>query len=92
MGRHASTSRPTAPTTAAGGAAPGGDAAFYVGESEAVARRLAEHHRTHKGCRIDCVLVEVASRTEALRVEAATLQRLKEELRGEALVKNVARA
>jgi hypothetical protein len=67
-------------------------AAFYVGESDSIVRRLREHRKRHGDANVDCVLVPVSSKSEALRVETQTIQRLKVELGGAAHVRNVANA
>ena len=43
---------------------------LYVGESDAIGRRLGEHRKKHGADRVDCWLVEVLSKTEATRLEA----------------------
>ena len=79
------------------GAAGGGEghvgwgvgAPLYVGESDAIEQRLRQHRRSHAGRRLECVLVEVESKTRARELEALTIRRLKEL---GAHVKNVAGA
>ena len=53
------------------------DEALYVGESDSIDRRLQQHRRTHGERRLECVLVEVASKSTALEVEALAIRRLK---------------
>ena len=53
------------------------DDALYVGESDSIDRRLQQHRRTHSERRLECVLVEVASKSTALEVEALAIRRLK---------------
>ena len=61
---------------------------LYVGESDAIGRRLGEHRKKHGADRVDCWLVEVPSKTEATRLEAEAIRLLK--TRGLGRVLNVA--
>lgn len=77
-------------------AAPGGDAArlpptaLYVGESDSMGARLQQHRRRHGEQVVECVVVEVESKSRALELEARTIRRLKE--LGVGRVTNVANA
>ena len=73
----------------------GSEGSLYVGESDSIARRLKEHRATtaKEGGRVEslaCVLVEVASKSEALALEELAIRRLKERRVG--YVRNVAKA
>ena len=69
---------------------------LYVGESDSIGRRLSEHRRAPRGrggggpARLECVLVEVESKSAARLLEEMTIRRLKE--LGVAHVRNVANA
>lgn len=56
----------------------GGAPALYVGESDSISRRLQQHRRRHADRRLECVLVEVESKSAARVLEALTIRRLKE--------------
>ena len=66
----------------------GSAGSLYVGESDAIERRLKEHRRSHASRKVECVLVEVESKTAALQLEELMIRRLKE--MGVARVRNVA--
>jgi len=63
---------------------------LYVGESDAIHRRLQQHRRAHSGAHVECMVCEVESKTQALEFEATTIRRLKELHLGR--VTNVAKA
>lgn len=76
-------------------AASGEPGALYVGESDAIDRRLKEHRHARKRTAkhaeaLECVLVEVGSKSEALELEEQMIHRLKDV--GLAHVLNVAHA
>ncbi len=54
-----------------------GRATLYVGESDSIGRRLQQHRRAHSKRRLECVLVEVESKTAARELEARTIRELK---------------
>ena len=63
-------------------------AALYVGESDSIEKRLVRHRRAHAGARVECVLVEVESKSAALELEALAIRRLKQ-IPGVGCVRNV---
>ena len=67
-----------------------GRAWSFASESDSIGRRLKQHRRSHSGKEVQCVLVEVESKSEARELEQLTIRRLKE--RGLARVRNVANA
>ena len=64
--------------------------ALYVGESDSIGRRLQQHRRRHAERLVECVLVEVESKSAARELEARTIRRLKE--LGLGRVRNVIKA
>ena len=65
-----------APPHGSGGPSPG-PPSLYVGESDSIGRRLQQHRRKHSERRLECVLVEVPSKSAALAIEAETIRKLK---------------
>lgn len=51
---------------------------LYVGESDAIGRRLQEHRKKFGAGLVNCVFVEVASKSEALLIESLAIERLKQ--------------
>ena len=70
------------------GGAQGGS--LYVGESDAIDRRLQQHRRKNADRTLRCVLVEVESKSAARELEELTIRKLKE--MDVAHVRNVANA
>ena len=66
------------------------DTSLYVGESDHIARRLEQHRRRHGKRTVECVLVEVPSKSAARELEALTIKSLKALRLGR--VRNVAKA
>jgi len=64
--------------------------ALYVGESDSIGRRLQQHRRRHADRLLECVLVEVESKSAARELETRTIRRLKE--LGLGRVRNVVKA
>ena len=52
--------------------------ALYVGESDAIDRRLQQHRRKHGAGAVECVVCPVESKSVALELEAQAIRRLKE--------------
>ena len=52
-------------------------ASFYVGESDSISQRLRQHRARHRESQLECVLVEVESKSRALEMEALLIRRLK---------------
>jgi hypothetical protein len=67
-----------------GGEAPVGAATaaavpdLYVGESDAIGRRLEEHRKRFGAARVHCVVLEVGSKSEAIELEARAVSRLQQ--------------
>ena len=68
------------------GAAPSRD--LYVGESDAIGRRLEEHRRRYGAEGVHCVLLEVESKSDATALEERAIRQLQR--RGLARLLNVA--
>lgn len=50
---------------------------MYVGESDRIAQRLRQHRTRRRTTRVECVLVQVESKSRALEVEALMIGQLK---------------
>eukprot|EP00966_Prymnesium_polylepis_P288202 6656854-Prymnesium_polylepis.1 len=72
--RRTSRSRTSADGTAKSGCA---EASLYVGESDSISQRLRQHRSRHRSSSIECVVVEVESKTTALVMEALMIKKLK---------------
>ena len=51
---------------------------MYVGESDAIGRRLEEHRKRFGAARVHCVVLEVGSKSEAIELEARAVSRLQQ--------------
>ena len=49
---------------------------MYVGESDAIGRRLEEHRRRYGASAVHCALLEVADKSAAVALEERAIRRL----------------